>query len=497
MSDVSRDLFNLIGGAPTVLIDKPPSLYAKPKASGRAVAWFNRGFTSSARDDDLVLHHWVKANDEPLDYHFAAFNQIIDVGEYTDAEYELYLRDDDWNKEETAYLWSLCRQLDLRFPVIADRYHFEDGKTRTMEDLKERFYAIQQKLLRGRHAGSLSDPTLQRDLALYDYNKDREIERKSYLEKLYGRTREQIEEEECLFLEVRRLDQNERRLTHEREALLRLLNAHETNLALRSAGGLKSRRPLAGHHPPSGLRLGSGSSLGDSSGLASPGAHHPLSSATGTTHHLDDGAYDSSGTLPSPVDGSISVKTKKRKLLKKNGAEANDGRADTSRSVSPSRVGFYPGGATPTSSIADDHSDLGLASPGPFTSSASAAQGLATTTSALVSRIPSHDRTAPGAFIRSTRIAPVKLSMSQKVLAYLEELNIPPRPVMATGPVCAEFDRLQANILVALELKKQVDKADHDVRMATNRKAHLLGRSPPPQPHHHTGSAPPGSDDFP
>ncbi|RKP35930.1 hypothetical protein BJ085DRAFT_15131 [Dimargaris cristalligena] len=384
--EVSQDLFALIGGAPTVLIHKP-SARPKPKPDDtQAAQWVWRGFTSSARNDDLVLYHWVKADEDPSDYHFAPFNQMIDVGEYTEVEYDLYLRDDDWTKAETAYLMDLCRQFDLRFVVVADRYEFPD-KSRSMEDLKERYYSVQQKLLRGRHtAGPINDPGLQRDLAVYDYNKDREIERKSYLEVLYRRTRAQVQEEEALYIEARRLDQNEKRLTHERNALLRLLNAHETNLLLRQAGR-KARRS----GQPSNLAIGTGSA-----------AHH-LRLGGDVPAHLH---------LSSPLTGTI------------------------------------PPGS-------DDPGAAGLVDP---------------------AGLDSRDRQPPGAFIRSTRIAPVKISMSQKVLAYLDELNVPPRPVMATGPICAEFDRLQANILALLELKKHADKLEADVKQATARKAQLLGQ---------------------
>ena len=48
---------------------------------------------------------------------------------YSQAEYDQYLKDDSWTKEETAYLFDLLRQYDLRFIIAADRY---DGK-RTIE----------------------------------------------------------------------------------------------------------------------------------------------------------------------------------------------------------------------------------------------------------------------------------------------------------------------------------------------------------------------------
>jgi hypothetical protein len=40
--------------------------------------------------------------------------------------------DSDWSKDETDYLFDMCKRFDLRFIVIADRYSFE-GKERTLE----------------------------------------------------------------------------------------------------------------------------------------------------------------------------------------------------------------------------------------------------------------------------------------------------------------------------------------------------------------------------
>lgn len=42
----------------------------------------------------------------------------------SDEEYESLVAPDSgsWSREETDYLYSLCEQFDLRWPVIADRY---------------------------------------------------------------------------------------------------------------------------------------------------------------------------------------------------------------------------------------------------------------------------------------------------------------------------------------------------------------------------------------
>ncbi|KAJ1966496.1 swr complex subunit [Dimargaris xerosporica] len=389
---VSRELYSLIGGAPSVVISKP-AFKAKPKLATQATHWVWRGFTSSARQDDLVLYHWTKSTDDPLDYFFASFNQSIDVVTYTDAEYDLYLKDDHWTKAETDYLVELCRTYDLRFVVIADRFDFDDH-THSVDDIKERYYAIQQRLLRARHQGGMDDPDLRRQLALYDFNKDREVERKSYLEAMYSRTLAQIQEEEALFVEARRLEQNEKRLMQERQTILRLLNAHETNLAIRYAA-LKARRSQA-----TALQLNTRS--------VPPSPDTSLSSPAGLVPNRDDGLFvGSEGSTPDPEypsthGGGATYKSRKRKLLKKNGRLL---------SVEPSTP--RAAGGSPSRASTPGLKDL-------------ADQDLTTDLaySPLITHLGTKDRQPPGAYIRSTRITPVKLSMSQKVLESLDELNV-------------------------------------------------------------------------
>jgi DNA methyltransferase 1-associated protein 1 len=78
--------------------------------------------------------------------------------------------DDDWTKEETDYLWSLCADFDLRWIVIADRYEWE-GKERTMEDLKDRYYGGVRKLLAGRTPETLMTATQLEQYNSYKWDK--------------------------------------------------------------------------------------------------------------------------------------------------------------------------------------------------------------------------------------------------------------------------------------------------------------------------------------
>ncbi|KAI8881496.1 hypothetical protein K501DRAFT_253068 [Backusella circina FSU 941] len=225
---ISRELYSLIGGAPPVAFVKP-TYKAKFQTKKKTTPWLLQPFTNPARSDDLVLKHWVKESEvENQDYPFAKFNKVIDIIDYSDDDYEKYLTDSDWSKDETDYLFSLCRQYDLRFPIIEDRYDFQ-SKVRTMEDLKDRYYSVCRKLiLQGK--GPLSGeyiPDRQSLANQYAFDKSKEVDRKNALIMLFNRTKEQVEEEEALFVEAKRIEMNEARLSRERESLLNSLKLEQ------------------------------------------------------------------------------------------------------------------------------------------------------------------------------------------------------------------------------------------------------------------------------
>lgn len=68
------------------------------------------------------------------------------MAKYTDAEYEQYLKDEAWTKEETDHLFDLCQTYDLRFFVIHDRWDASrfpnTSKSRSIDELKDRYYKV-------------------------------------------------------------------------------------------------------------------------------------------------------------------------------------------------------------------------------------------------------------------------------------------------------------------------------------------------------------------
>ncbi|KAG9290752.1 hypothetical protein G9A89_011715 [Geosiphon pyriformis] len=241
---ISRELFQLIGGPPPVAFIKP-AFKAKPNFRKKAVAWEHRSFTNPAREDMLELRHWVKASEEEnLVYRFSEFNKAVNILDYTDEEYTALFPnqssiENDWTKEETDYLFQLCRKYDLRFFIIYDRYEWPN-KERSLEDLKERYYLICNEInqLRSSSGGSKVDGDVSS--SIFNYDKARELERKNNICYLFTRTPEQIKEEEALMQEYERIEQNERRFSKERENLLKMLNYQDMNVVPTSPKRKKS-----------------------------------------------------------------------------------------------------------------------------------------------------------------------------------------------------------------------------------------------------------------
>jgi len=176
-----------------------------------------------------------------------------------------------WSKEETELLLSMCERYALRWVVIADRWEqlfdeqamsqrtetqefmrkdltedpsaMTDGPSsaaatkesssaegnemevddadsdrenhvrvqrRTMEELKERFYTVQKKLLAVRGPDACEPPSA---LVNFVYDRSKEEARKAQADKLLNRTREQLQEEEELLEILHRINANTREAT--------------------------------------------------------------------------------------------------------------------------------------------------------------------------------------------------------------------------------------------------------------------------------------------
>ncbi|TFY67633.1 hypothetical protein EVJ58_g1478 [Rhodofomes roseus] len=189
-----------------------------------------RSFKNGARGDKLELYHWVKAGTVPeADYPFAKYNVQTMTYVYSQDEYMRLLEDKDWTKDETDYLFTLVRDFDARWYVVYDRYEYEGGPERSMEDLKDRYYSVCRKLIRNRPWAGDETSKAQLITSL-TFDKEREVTRKKYIASLESRTPQQKAEEDALYIELKRLEQGERRFKRDREELLRTLLGIDSGL---------------------------------------------------------------------------------------------------------------------------------------------------------------------------------------------------------------------------------------------------------------------------
>lgn len=175
--------------------------------------WSWMSFTNPARSDNATFYHWRRPSDDPKEYPFAKFNKKVEIALYTDVEYQLHLKSDTWSKEETDHLMDLAQRFDLRFVVMADRYDSEKFSKRSIEDLKERYYKV---------CGTLGK--LNGEKKIFAYDADHERRRKEQLKKLYERTPEQIEEEQFLLTELKKIEARKKERERKTQDLQKLIS---------------------------------------------------------------------------------------------------------------------------------------------------------------------------------------------------------------------------------------------------------------------------------
>lgn len=128
----------------------------------------------------------------------------------------------EWSYEETKLLFELCKDFELKWHAIADR--FPRDYHRTLDELKEQFYRMAAKILKFRDTGN---PTLIESLDAF--SRHAETDRKEFLESLLRRTPAEIAEEESLVIEARRFELAAKKMLLERSHLLTLLDSPQTS----------------------------------------------------------------------------------------------------------------------------------------------------------------------------------------------------------------------------------------------------------------------------
>lgn len=199
---ISREVYALTGGLAPLMPSIDVSQLKRRPPSDEKITWQWLPFTSSARKDNLQLYHWVRVvNGVPPtgDYSFAKYNKSVDVVKYTEEEYEKYLTDPMWTKEETDQLFDLCERFDLRFVVIADRF----TSSRSIEELKDRYYNVSRAMLiaRAPSPGDVSGHPLVKE----PYNSSQETERKRALSMVLWQTKHQERKDTQVLAEAKKI----------------------------------------------------------------------------------------------------------------------------------------------------------------------------------------------------------------------------------------------------------------------------------------------------
>ncbi|XP_022991708.1 SWR1-complex protein 4-like isoform X3 [Cucurbita maxima] len=199
---ISREVYALTGGLAPIMPAIDTSELKKRPPSDEKITWQWLPFSNSARKDNLQLYHWVRVVNgiPPIgDYSFAKYNKSVEVVKYTDEEYEKFLKDPSWTKEETDQLFDLCERFDLRFVVIADRF----PSTRTVEELKERYYHASKAILgaRGPTSREGSGNTPAKD----PFNVSQEIDRKRALSMVLSQTKQKERKDAEVLAEAKKI----------------------------------------------------------------------------------------------------------------------------------------------------------------------------------------------------------------------------------------------------------------------------------------------------
>ncbi|EIM23861.1 hypothetical protein E3Q22_02750 [Wallemia mellicola] len=202
----------------------------------RVRKWRQSEISNPGRSDDLKASIWKRSDeDDDQVFSFSEYNTSSQAYSYSQDEYDRMLQDITWSKDETDYLVNLIHEFDVRWPVIWDRYEWRSG--RTLEDLKARYFDICRKLIQSRI--STDESSTNQLLSAYQFDKgmfarylgdpvnllvEREMLRKQYLNSLLTRTPQQVEDEELLYIEAKRIEQNERKWRSERDELFRTVS---------------------------------------------------------------------------------------------------------------------------------------------------------------------------------------------------------------------------------------------------------------------------------
>ena len=462
LTGVTREVQALMGDSvPPIAIIEQKTYKSKPSIAQKLFKprhWEERSFQHGGRNDGLVLQHWkrsipgsnraptittptdvemeggqkeptqVQATEMRFEDEFPSdkWNVNIPIEIYTDEQYEESFKSEDWTKEETDYLMQLCKELDLRWVLIADRYTLEDipGEVeypdRTMELMKSRYYAIAAKLMEiHTPASNMTASEFQLWEKMRNFDAKTEKARKEIAEKLFERTKDEAEEEKILLEELHRITKNEEDFIKLRRDLYSRL---ESAPAIRRTER-GEEQSTAMYQTSAGLSMLLQSLLAKERKLKRP--------------QMPNGEH------LTPVDqkrGQPNQYSRRETM----DSQADDGPQKKGSTSQPIVRTLTPG----------EEIKFGVAHP--------------------------TERLTSGVQFRHEKINRLTMAKSQvqtsKMQAALIELGIPPRLLMPTERVCREFERLVNSIHLLLDARKVSDKVKSEIQVLEEARRIRLGQ---------------------
>ncbi|KAK7973021.1 SWR1-complex protein 4 [Apiospora saccharicola] len=484
LKGLAREVQNLGGDNPIAIVPEISSFKKRRFGSRKPAArWEMRPFRNSARgDESLILRHWRRKTDvqqppapqpeqqqngesnedkmgtengeskpdEMEDSSFAKFNVKVDVPQYSEDQYNSTLANSDWTKDETDYLMDAVRDYDLRWPIIWDRYDYQskDGdsstdsntaviptpKTRTLEDLKARYYEVAAKMMAvQRPVQYMNQAEFSLHEIMVNFKPEDETRRKKFAEAQMGRSKEEAREEESLLLEVRRILARTEKFNQERRELYNRLDYPTTE----TTQDLSTFKTSNGLHTLLQNLMTADKSKKRKSLMGTDGQSTPASSG------------------PTAQPGSTPLAEQRRESIAASasghghGHSRNDSTASAATDARPEKP-------TKKGAQAPERRKL-------------------TEQEELTYGVSTHDRLPSGPTFRYDRINKILTTKSNaqhaRITNTLNELDVPARLTMPTKAVVDQMEHLLVNIQTLLDLKKLSDKFDAEIKLEKAKKA--------------------------
>lgn len=365
-------------------------------------------------------------------------NNISDItGVYVDKN------KNEWDFEEVDYLFQLCRKYDLRWFIIYDRYCYESPEYRTLEDLKDKFYEICQNYFAARNS---KDPLLQS----LKYEKEKEIERKKYLNRLLSRTTAEIAEEEALIIESKKFGMAAKKILNERESLLRLLDFPNSDQDISQYMTSQGMSQLYNNLLSDKTRKRKhDSSIPENPWMKQQQQFIQQKQRLQQLHEKKqlETSKQSNGTTT--VSKSLSTEPQNSSVNSINSNDLDSKITTTSSTVSPRKTKKQKLELQKSIKRKNEAQYVEYLLQN-FTEEEKKSLGI----------IAHGEKLSPGVYLRGTKIPTFKPALQNKVTGILQELGLPMRPAMPSYDVVQVQEQLLKQIVKLLDCKKQLDKLD-------------------------------------